>query len=118
MLVGILLYGNSDAQYSYDIEVRIISNRDVDLIHFPTRQVKGTEKLIRINFDKPCQIKPNEKYTVWVKLIGRASFRGSYCMRVEHKDYVFKFHSSKYCTNGTDQNNGQIPGLLCNLKRQ
>lgn len=116
-LVGILLYGNLDTQYIYYVEVKIISKRNIDLIHMPRKVIQGTEKLIRIIFDKPCQINPDEKYTIWIKLRGPSSFKGQYSSCVNHKEYVFKFYKSKYCTNGTCENSGQIPGLLCNLKR-
>lgn len=115
VLVGILLYGNIDIQYTYDVEVKVISKGKV-AIHVPRKKLQETEKIIRIKFDKPCKINPDEKYTLWVKLNGPSSFRGEYSSCVNHKNYVFKFHRSEYCTNGTCESYGQIPGLLCNLK--
>lgn len=115
-LVGILLYGNSCASYSYDIEVKIISDANVNLVHLSPKKMKETEKLFRINFDKPIQINPNQIYTVWVKLDGPMSYQGKYTASVNHEDYIFSFSDSRYCKNGTTVRFGQIPGLLCSFR--
>lgn len=72
--------------------------------------------MFQVNFDKPCKVNPNERYTVWVKMNGPKSYRGNYSECVEYKDHKFKFYKSKYSNNGTDVGLGQIPGLLCSLK--
>lgn len=46
--------------------------------YLPTKKNQGTGELIRINFDQPCRINTNVKYTVWVKQNGPVSFRRNY----------------------------------------
>lgn len=115
-LYGILLYGNTNSQYSYDVEIKIISASNISLVHMLPENIKESCKMFQVLFDKPCKIIPNEKYTVWVKMSGPVSFRGSYSECVEYKGYKFKFYKSNYTTNGTSVTSGQIPGLLCSLK--
>lgn len=115
-LYGILLYGNSNTQYSYDVEIKIISSSDIVLVHMLPKKITESGKNVQVHFDKPCKIIPNEKYTVWVKMSGPVSFRGSYSECVEYKGYKFKFYQSNYSSNGTNVASGQIPGLLCSLK--
>ncbi|XP_052694048.1 BTB/POZ domain-containing protein 6-like [Crassostrea angulata] len=115
-LCGILLYGNSNNQYSYDVEIKIISLSDIVLVHMLPKKITESCKMFQVNFDKPCKVNPNERYTVWVKMNGSKSYRGNYSECVEYKDHKFKFYKSKYSNNGTDVGIGQIPGLLCYLK--
>lgn len=113
-LSGIFLYGNSNAPYTYDVELKIISKTNEDLVHI-LANVQGTEKMFRINFEDPCQIRPGEKYTIWVKLKGPVTLTGRYIGRVCHNDYIFNFSESHYWPNGTNVQRGQIPGIVCLL---
>lgn len=115
-LYGILLYGNSNSQYSYDVEIKIISSSDIVLVHMLPKKITESCKMFQVHFDKPCKVNPNERYTVWVKMIGPESYRGNYCECVEYKGFKFEFYKSKYSKNGTSATSGQIPELLFSLK--
>lgn len=113
-LYGILLYGNSNSQYSYDVEIKIISS-DIVLVHMLPKKITESCKIFQMHFDKPCKIIPNEKYTVWVKMNGPNSYQGISSECVEYKGYKFIFYESNYSSNCTSVSSGQIPGLLCSL---
>lgn len=115
-LCGILLYGNSNTQYSYDVEIKIISSSDIVLVHMLPKKITESGKNFQVHFDKPCKIIPNEKYTVWVKMNGPLSYQGNHSACVEYKGYKFIFYESNYSDNSTCVASGQIPGLLCSLK--
>lgn len=115
-LYGILLYGNSNTQYSYDVEIKIISSSGIVLVHMLPKKINETCKMFQVLLDKPCTIYPNEKYTVWVKMNGPKSYRGEYSECVDYKGYKFKFYQTVQSSNGTSVASGQIPGLLCSLK--
>lgn len=115
-LYGLLLYGNLKNQYTYDVEIQIISESDIVLVHIVPKKITESCKMFQILFDKPCTINPLKKYTIWVKMNGPMSFRGNYSECVDYKDYKFKFYQSVHCSNGTNVTTGQIPGLLCFLK--
>lgn len=115
LLHGILLYGNSRNQYTFDVEIKIIYPSDIVLVHILPKKIEDSCKMFQILFDKPCTIKPTEKYTVWMKMNGPQSYRGNYSEFVDYKGYKFKFYESNYSNNGTCVSMGQIPGLLCSL---
>lgn len=115
-LNGILLYGNSNEKYRYDVEIKVISASDISLLHVLPTKIKASGNILKIYFDRPCRISPHKKYTEWVKMTGSESYRGKYSEYVEYKGYKFKFYKSKYSSNGTSVTSGQIPGLLCYLK--
>eukprot|EP00105_Crassostrea_gigas_P012703 XP_011428779.1 PREDICTED: BTB/POZ domain-containing protein 6-like [Crassostrea gigas] len=115
-LYGILLYGNSNTQYSYDVEIKLISSSDIVLVHMLPKTITESCKIFQMHFDKPCKIIPNKKYTVWVKMNGPQSYQGNHSECVEYKGYKFVFYESNYSSNGTCVASGQIPGLLCSLK--
>lgn len=115
-LYGILLYGNSNSQYSHDVEIKIISSFNNVLVHMLPKKITESCQMFQVHFDKSCKIIPNERYTVWVKMIGPESYQGNYCECVEYKSYKFKFYQSNYSSNGTSVALGQIPGLLCSFQ--
>lgn len=115
LLHGILLYGNSSNQYTFDVEIKIISPSGIVLVHMLPKKIKESCKMFQILFDKPCTIKPTEKYTIWVKMNGPQSYRGNYSECVDYKGYQFNFYESGYSNNGTCVSMGQIPGLVCSL---
>lgn len=115
LLHGILLYGNSSNQYTFDVEITIISPSGIVLVHMLPKKIKESCKMFQILFDKPCTIKPTEKYTIWVKMNGPQSYRGNYSECVDYKGYQFNFYESGYSNNGTCVSMGQIPGLVCSL---
>lgn len=77
-LYGILLYGNSHRQYSYDVEIQIFSASTIALVHMLPKTIKESGKVFKILFDKPCTINPNERLVLWVKMNGPDSYRGNY----------------------------------------
>lgn len=115
-LYGILLYGNSNRQYSYDVEIQIFSASNIALVHMLPRKIKESGKVFKIRFDKPCTIHPNQRHTLWVKMNGPDSYRGNYIECVNYNGYEFKFYESNHSNNYTNTSAGQIPGLLCSLK--
>lgn len=115
-LCGILLYGNSNSQYSYDVEIKIFSLSDIVMVHILPKKITESCKMFQVHFDKPCKVNPNERYTVWVKMNGPKSYRGNYSECVEYKGHKFKFYKSIYSSNGTSAASGQIPGLLCSFQ--
>lgn len=115
-LHGLLLYGNLKNEYTYDVEIKIISASSNVLVHMLPKKIKGSSKMFQMHFAKSCKINPNEKYTVWVKMNGPRSYRGNYSECVEYKSYKFKFYKSVHSSNSTDVNIGQIPGLICSFK--
>lgn len=116
LLYGISLYGNSNSQYSYDVEIQVFSASNIALVHMLPRKIKESGKLFQILFDKPCTVNPNEKHTLWVKMNGPDSYRGNYSECVDYKGYEIKFYESHYSNNYTNTSAGQIPGLLCSFK--
>lgn len=115
-LHGLLLYGNFMNEYTYDVEIKIISASSNVLVHMLPKKIKGSSKMFQMHFAKSCKINPNEKYTVWVKMNGPKSYRGIYSKCVDYKSYKFKFYKSVHSSNSTDVNIGQIPGLICSFK--
>lgn len=69
-LNGILLYGNSNEKYRYDVEIKIISASDISLLHVLPTKIKASGNIFKIYFDRPCRISPHKKYTAWVKMTG------------------------------------------------
>lgn len=114
-LHGLLLYGNSANDYTYDVEIKIISASSIVLVHMLSKKIKDSCKMFQMHFGKSCKINPNEKYTVWVKMNGPDSYRGYYSKHVDYKGFTFTFYRSSYCYNGTSASTGQIPGLICSL---
>lgn len=115
-LYGLLLYGNSNSQYSYDVEIKINSSSDIVLVHMLPKKITESCKIVQMHFDKPFKIIPNEKYTVWVKVNGPQSYQGNHSECDDYKGYKFIFYESNYSDNCTCVASGQIPGLLCSLK--
>ena len=114
-LHGLLLYGAIDKPYTYKVEVKVLLGRRI-ITHFTEQSVSECTQTFQIEFDKPCDITPNERYTLWAKIVGPACFKGSYSACVKNEHYVFKFYRSGQDQNGTTEKTGQIPGLLCSLK--
>lgn len=101
VLVGILLYRNSFASYTYIKRFLKISNAKV-IFYTPKKVKESYEKLLRINFDKPIQINQCKIYTVWVKLDCPDLYEGKYIGIIIHNYYIFGFSDIQYCENGTN----------------
>lgn len=117
LLHGILLYGSRDVPYTYVVEVRIssVTNGNSCLKHVPPKKVSGSEQIFPMEFDNPCQIHPNERYKISVRMKGPKSFSGDFCESCTHGDFSIRFFESSYNGNGTCELFGQIPGLVCRL---
>lgn len=113
-LHGILLFGSSGS-YTYVVEVRIssISDGNRSLLHIPQITVTGKDQIFEVKFDKPCQINPNGRYQISVRMKGPTSFCGDFCESCTDGDFIIRFFNSSYTGNGTCPSFGQIPGLLC-----
>lgn len=113
-LHGILLFGSSGL-YTYVVEVRISSISDGNrcLLHIPQITVTGKDQIFKIKFDKPCQINPNERFQISVRMKGPTSFCGDFCESYASGDFIIQFFDSSYTGNGTCKSFGQIPGLVC-----
>ena len=116
LLHGLILYGSDSLPYTYNIEVKLLSRSKATLAHVSEKRRSESTKVFQVNFDEPCSITPNERYTAWVKMIGPQCYSGQYNDCVNYEDFIFKFFQSNECTNGTCELYGQIPGLLCCLE--
>ena len=115
LMHGLLLYGNTNAPYTYKVELKVLLGSRI-ILHVAEQSVSECAQTFKINFDKPCEITPNERYTLWAKIVGPTSYSGSYSPCIRRKDYVFQFYHSDQCRNGTNEQRGQIPGLLFSSK--
>ena len=115
LLHGLLLYGSITAPYTYKVELKVLLGTRI-ILHVAEQSVSECAQTFKINFDKPCDITPNERYTLWAKIVGPTSYSGSYSPCIRRKDYVFQFYHSDQCRNGTNEQRGQIPGLLFSSK--
>ena len=111
LLHGLILYGGIGVPYTYKIEVKVLSGTLI-ILHIAEQSVSESTQTFQIAFDKPCDITPNERYTLCAKIVGPDSYRGSYSACVKYEDYVFKFYLNTSSKNGTTEQVGQIPGLL------
>ena len=97
-LHGLLLYGGIDVPYTYKVEVKLLLGTRI-ITHVTEQSVSESTPTFKIEFDKPCDITPNKRYTLWAKIVGPNSYSGSFSAWVKQEHYVFKFYQSDQSQN-------------------
>ena len=114
LLHGLLLYGSYLLSYTYNIEVKLLSRSKTTFAHVSEKRITDSTKVYQVNFDEPCIITPNERYTGENDRTLKLS-RGVIRL-CKLGNFVFKFYKSTEDTNNTNVGRGQMPGLLCCLE--
>lgn len=80
--------------------------------------ISSKDKTFNLFFSKPIYIVPNIRFTVTARMQGPRSYWGEGGEEHVTSD-GFKFEFSKTIgeTNGTDTDDGQIPGLIFSILR-
>ena len=114
-LHGVIVYGCSDGDYEYDVDVTVRDINCQELSNLSTTlDTTEEDKTYEVKLDSPLRVRAGEKYTVEVEMTGDSTYRGIYGLKAVPygKGKQVTFMDAPSSPNGTNVWEGQIPGLL------